>query len=122
EERLQFGREEQPAAFELREEQRLLAESVAGQEQSTRVVIPDGEGKHAVQVSDASLAPLEVGREQHLGIARRAKCVAAGFELFAQLPVVVDFAVEDQGGAAVRVHERLVGGGAGVENGKPSVG
>ena len=45
---------------------------------------------------------------EHLGVAVRAKPVAGALELAAQLLVVVDLAVLDDGDRAVLVRERLV--------------
>ena len=43
----------------------------------------------------------------HLGVARREEAVALALQLGAQLPVVVDAAVEHDGAPDVRIHERL---------------
>ncbi len=61
------------------------------------LLIPDRKGEHAVDVPRQVRAPLAVAVEQHLGVAVvGAEAVAAAFEFFAQLAVVVDLAVENQ--------------------------
>ena len=76
--------------------ERLDAETVARAEQLLFGRIPDREGKHAVQVPGAVLAPLAVGLEDHLGVAAGHKGMTFLLQIGAQLSVVVDGAVEHQ--------------------------
>ncbi len=107
EQRGQF-RGEQQLAVVLVQEQRLLAETVARDQQAAGALIPEGEGEHALQRVHHRLAVLLVEVHQHLGVAAGRKAVAAAPQVFAQLRVVVDLAVEGGPDRAVLVAQRLV--------------
>ncbi len=90
-----------------RQVQRLDAQAVAGDEQALAVALPDGKGKHAVELGQQGFAPGVVALEQHFGVAAGIEGVAQGFKLGAQFREVVDRAVERQGQAQLRVDHRL---------------
>jgi hypothetical protein len=102
----QGGAEAQRAA-DLGEVQRLDAEAVAGEDEPAGPPLDEGEGEHAQEAVDAAVAPLGVGLRDDLRVARGEEAVAEALELRAQLVVVVDAAVEDDGAAGRRIDERL---------------
>jgi hypothetical protein len=113
--RLHVGREAQPLAA-LRQVQRLDAEAVTGQEQLPHALIPDREREHAVEAFHTALAPGVVRLQDDLAVAFREERVAQLDELGAQLPVVVDRAVEYQRQLQRCVDHRLVGAGREVDD------
>ena len=70
-----------------------------------RFAVPQREGKHAVELLDHFVAILFVKMRKHFGVGRAAKRVAALFEIAAQLAIVVDLAVENDGDALVFVED-----------------
>ena len=86
----------------------LHAHAVAQQHQAALALVPDGDGEHADEAVDRRHAPLLVGGEDHLGVARAAEAVAERLELGAHAGEVVDLAVEDHGERAVAGEHRLV--------------
>ena len=105
-ERREFAGEDQRAAgHEI--EQRLLPHAVAPEQHTAALAAVYGEGEHPFEHLDAFAAELLVEMDDHLCVAFRAEFVAAPEQLFAQLAVVVDFAVEDGDDAAVLVRDRL---------------
>ena len=60
--------------------QRLHADPIARQQQTSAAAVPEREGEHPAQVVDAVWAVLLVQVQDDLGVAARAKAVAAGFE------------------------------------------
>ncbi len=77
---LQLAAEEKPVFFEA-VEQRLLAKTVAGEKQLFPPVVPNRQGEHAAEVSDAVGTVLLVEVDDGLGVAVRAEAMAAGFEV-----------------------------------------
>ena len=69
--------------------------------------IIDRKGKHAVQPGDAVRPPLLPRRQNDLAIAVSMKLRAAAAQLFTQLAVIVDLAVEHQHRAAIGGGHRL---------------
>src|SRR6185437_4138525 len=108
EQRLDLGGEVERLAV-LAQEERLLAETVARDEELRLAGIPDRKGEHAAQALHAALAPLGVGVQQHLGVAVARECVALLLELGAQLAEIVDLAVEGEREAGLLVVHRLRG-------------
>ncbi|MCY1423672.1 hypothetical protein D9M71_393940 [compost metagenome] len=101
------GRGETQAFTVSRQVQRFDAEAVAGEEQALVVALPDGQGKHAVELGQQGRAPGVVALEQHLGVAVGPEAVAQGLQLLAQFGEVVDGAVEGQRQAQGVVDHRL---------------
>jgi hypothetical protein len=110
EQRAQFRAEDQPAARTLRVAERLLADAVARQQEPLLLLVPDGEGEHAAQRLDAALPHVLVEGEDGLGVGLRLELEASALQVLAQLPVVVDLAVEDDPVALVGVGDGLVAG------------
>ena len=81
-----------------------------------------GEGEHAEEVVDAPGAPLAVGLGDHLGVGVREEAVAQPGELLAQVAVVVDAAVEDDGQAQLGIDHGLGAGRREVDDGEPPMG
>jgi hypothetical protein len=73
----------------------------------------------AVEALDAVRAPLGVSFEDDFGIPLREKTMAFGGQLVAQLPVIVDAAVEDDGQAELRIDHRLLRCGSEIDNAQP---
>jgi hypothetical protein len=118
--RWQRAGEPQPAG-RLGQVQRLDAEAVAGQHQPAGVALVDRQGEHADEVVDEVLAPAVVGLRDDLGVGRGEEPVAVPAQLVAQLAVVVDAAVEDDGQPQLGVDHRLVPVGREVDDGQPAV-
>ncbi len=110
EQRGQF-RGEQQLAVVLVQEQRLLAEAVAREQQAPAALIPDGKGEHALQGVHHRLAVFLIQVNQHLGIGVRCELVPPPPEVLAQLRVVVDLAVERRPHRSVLVAQRLMAPG-----------
>ena len=87
-----------------------LARAVARQKQSLGLVIPQGDGEHAVQFAQAVRALLLVQVDDGFAVGMRLEMVTAFQQPLAQLAVVIDLAVENQGDVAGFVGERLVAG------------
>ena len=89
----------------------LDAELVASGDEPSLAGVPEREGEDAVQLAHAIGAVLLVGVHDDLAVGAGREAVAAGLELFAQLAVVVDLAVDDRRDRAVLGVERLVAAG-----------
>ena len=94
EQALQLAGEEQPARL-VAIDQRLFAQPIAAEDQPAAVGVPDGDGEHAVQMREALRPFVLVEVDDGLGVAVGAELVARAFQPLPQVPVVVDFAVED---------------------------
>ena len=101
--------------------QRLDTEAVTCHEQGLPTGVPDGEGKHAVQVLRAVLAPFRVGLEDDLAVTTGEKVITARGQLLAQLRIIVDGAVEHQHQPEFPVNQRLVGTLGQVDDGQSPV-
>ncbi|CRR58565.1 hypothetical protein PAERUG_P45_London_17_VIM_2_12_12_04692 [Pseudomonas aeruginosa] len=77
--------------------QRLDAQAVAHQQQVAVAAIEDGEGEHPGQVLATTLAPLQIGVQDHLGIAAGAELMSGPAQPLAQGIVVVHLAGVDEG-------------------------
>ncbi len=91
--------------------QRLLAETVAGGQQTPAVVVPDCDGEHPAQMLHAVVAILFVGMHDGFGIAVCAEAVTPARQFFAQLAMVVDLAVEDDQDALIFIEDWLASAG-----------
>src|SRR5690606_16566945 len=87
--------------------ERLDTEPVACNECPARRSLDDDEREHAVEALDAALAPLRIGLEDHLRIARRTESMAEVLELSPKRLEVVDAAVENDHEAELVVDHRL---------------
>src|ERR1035441_2568295 len=97
----------------------LLAEAVAGTEEFTGVLIPDGKGEHAAEAENACGAVLLVGVEDSFGIGASGVAVAGLFQGGAEGGVIEDFAVEDDKLRRVFIGHRLVAA-RDIDNGEAS--
>jgi len=86
----------------------LDAEAVAGQEQGVPVLVPEGEGKHAVEAFQAGFAPGVIGLQDDFRIPVGKEAVAHAAQFPAQFPVVIYGAVENQGQLQLRIVHGLV--------------
>ena len=77
--------------------ERLLAGAVTREEERASPRVVERDREHAVQSLEDALAPLLVAAQDHLGVGRRPEGAAARLQFIAQLDVVVDLAVEDEG-------------------------
>ncbi|KPZ06452.1 hypothetical protein ALO94_200981 [Pseudomonas syringae pv. spinaceae] len=102
----QRGREAQ-ALVGFRQVQRLYTEAVTGNEQLLAVALPDGKGKHAIELGQHLCAPRVVALEQYLGVATGMELIAKAFQLGTQFGKVVDRTVEGHRQAKVAVDHRL---------------
>jgi hypothetical protein len=105
----QAGGEAQPAVAAL-VVQRLDAQAITHQVRTSRLLLPQAEGEHAVEPMHAVGSPCVPGLEDDLGVAVRKKMITERLQFRAQLGVVVDAAVEDDGQSELRIMHGLVGG------------
>src|SRR5499433_1518322 len=87
----------------VRVEKRFLAHAVAGQEKRFVALVPDCEREHSAQVLWAFRAVLVVSVNYRFGVAVSVKSVTERFQLFAELTIVVNLAVEYDRGRAVGI-------------------
>ncbi len=120
EERLELGSEEDLAVLELRVVERFDPEPVPREKALAAVPVPERVGEHPIEALDRGLSPLLPGVDHHLGVAMGAKHVAPRAQLVDQAPIVVDFAVVDEGDGTVLVIERLASTGD-VDDRQPPV-
>ena len=114
--RARLGCERDAAGIE-REIQRLFTEAIPRKEHAPRREVHDPERKHSSQPVDEPLAPLLVAVEQHFAVGMIGhEAMAVTGELAPKLPMVVDFAVEDEPAAAVLVRHRLGSGAREVDD------
>ena len=97
---LQLGAEVEVVAA-MCDVERLDADAVPGQNQPPVGVGPDGDGEHAAQPLEARGVPFQECVENGFSVAMGMKAMSGFFELGADLKMVVDLAVEDDGGVAV---------------------
>ena len=100
-------RAEADACGDRRVVERLHADAIARQHDSTAAAVEHGDPEHAAQRLDERVAALFVEVDDHLGVAGALEPVTAGEELGAQLAMVVDLAVRDHRDGAVLVLHRL---------------
>jgi hypothetical protein len=103
-------------------------QGIAGQDQLLVVLIPEGEGKDAIQLAQqggeglTAVAVVEVKPQQHLGIGVPPPGLGLeAIELAPKLLKVVDFAVKDQHHPAIVAGHGLVAQGGEVEDGQAGV-
>src|SRR5271165_4946927 len=88
--------------------ERLDSHAIARQNQPPVPLRPNREGEHAAKFGEAAEVPFEEGLQHGLGVARSRKFFSAGSQLFPQLCVIEDFAVENNDGVAVGAAKRLI--------------
>src|SRR6185503_19238898 len=91
-ERRQLTRERRPAGI-IEIQERLLAESIARQQQLALRAIGNRKRKHAEQLRQQLGAPLPIAIDQDFGVRLGLERMAERGELLAQLDVVVNLAV-----------------------------
>src|SRR5262249_9527191 len=104
--RLRLGGEEQSSG-RAGVVQRLLAHPVAGEHQTLRGCVPQGEPEHALELVDELEPVLLVEMRDHLGVAAGPETMARAREALAQRAVVVDLPVADDQHVAALVRARL---------------
>jgi len=92
----------------IRVVQRLDTEVIPHQHQALEIVIPDGQGEHAVQPVDDVDAPLPVAVHDHLDVGAGRERVTETDQLGLEFPVVVDLSVAEDPDGTVLGAERLV--------------
>ena len=94
------------------------AQAITGDEELLRVLVQHREGEHAFQARQAGRAPMQVGRQEHLGIRVGAEGIRnrGALQLGTQRTVVVDLAVEGDHVAAIGRAEGLVSAGTEVDD------
>src|SRR5262249_28189810 len=98
------GEQQFPAVVAV--DEGLDAEAIAGCEATLSLLVPEEKGEHAVQTRQALLAPGGPRSKDYLGVAGSAERPGR-LQLLAQLGVVVDFTVVDEGIAPVRAAHGL---------------
>ncbi len=86
---------------------RLVAQMVAGPEQSVPPLVVYDEREHPVEMVHAIFAPGGVGVEDGLGVRSRVGARSRPGQLFAELPAVVELTVEDPAQAMLPASRRL---------------
>ena len=114
-------RSKRDSAFREEVVERLDAEAVARHEERALFPIPKAEREHPAKVRETVLAPVSVGRRNHLRVAVGLKLVSRRAQLRAQLAVVVNLAVENDLVAVAAVGQWLVAARREIENTQPPV-
>jgi hypothetical protein len=107
EQRGELGGEPEPVAVQ-RVEERLLAEAVAGEQETPALLVQDREGEHPVERVHQVRAKVLVQMDQDLGVAAAGEPVTAAAQALLEDGVVVDLAVEDRPDRGVLVRHRLM--------------
>jgi len=100
--------------------QRADAQPVAGQEQFTPAFIPDGDGELSVEMPETVGAKVLVEVNDNLGIRRGAEAMSPRLQLWPELDVVENLAVEDDPQRLILVGYGLRAGGE-VNDAQPRV-
>lgn len=87
---------------------RLDAQTVPAEGKSPGIPFVDGEGKHAVKALRGLRAPGMPGLQHDFGVAIGEEAIALLLQLAAEVPVVVDAAVEGERQAEFRIYHRLL--------------
>jgi hypothetical protein len=103
-------RAEQEIFAAPRDVKRLDAHAVARKHQALFRRGPDGDREHAAKPGKAGGVPFEKAVQHGFGVGAGVEAVAARFEFRAHFQMVVNFAVEDDDGIAIRGENRLVAG------------
>src|SRR5262249_2234622 len=105
-ESLDLRAEDQPSPIPSIE-QRLDSESIPGEKQALRPLVPEGKGEHPIERTNTGLASIFIEMDDRLGVALRRKSVSSRLELGSKLAVVVDLAIENYPDRVVLIRERL---------------
>src|SRR5256885_144853 len=108
-ERLGLGGKKK-AAGQIRVVKGFFAEAIPGKKQATLLLIPESEGKHALDAIQAIGSLLGVGVHQHLDISPCREDVATRTEGVTQSVGVVDLAIGNEVESTVLAGERLLAG------------
>jgi hypothetical protein len=119
-ERAELRREHEPVGS-VAVEERLLAKAVTCEQQGLPSPVPHREREHPAQQLRDALAHLLVEVRDDLGVAAAAEAVPLGLQVLAQLRVVVDLAVDDDGDLAVLVRHRLAARLGQIDDREPAV-
>ncbi|KAK4045051.1 hypothetical protein OUZ56_032459 [Daphnia magna] len=101
-----------------RVKERLLPGAIAAQQRASLRSVKDAEGEHTIEPVNDRIAKCPIPFENHLTIATPAKLVPACAELFADLVMIVDLAIEYENRRPIRRHHWLMTGGRQIENRK----
>ena len=110
EDRLDLRTEDQPPMIVVVIE-RLLTDPVAREEQAVARLVPDGNGKHAIEAFQAIRPPFFIGMQDDFGVAVRAEHMAFRLQLRTQIEEVVNLAVKDNAAGLILVPNRLLPAG-----------
>jgi len=88
--------------------ERLDAHAVAGQQQATLGLNPDGDGKHATKALEAGWPPMQESVENNLSVAVGLEGDAERLQLSAECAMVIDFSVEGDDRVAIRAEHGLI--------------
>ena len=102
---------ERELAVRLAVVERLDPVAVAREHEPPTLGVPESDGEHPPEPVREALAVLLVEVDEHLRVSVRREPVPCALEVVAQLAVVVDLAVLDDGDPPVLVRDRLVAGG-----------
>src|SRR6185312_4757247 len=115
-------RGEQQKAMALKIIKRLFAQTVAGNEQPLRGVVPDGEGKHAAEEIQAFLAENSIGLEHNFRITVAAELDSTLLQEGANFGKVKNLTVVDDPVLRAWVRHGLVASRRKIKDGKAAVG
>jgi len=115
-------RGEEQKAVTLEIIKRLFAQTVAGDKQPLRGVVPDGEGKHAAEEIQAFLAENSIGLEHNFRITVAAELDSTLLQEGANFGKVKNLTVVNDPVLRSRVGHGLVAGRRKIKDGKAAVG
>ena len=81
---------------------------VASDEKSLLFLVPDREGKNAIEMVQAVDSPFFISMQNDLCIRTGLEYMAVFFEFFTQFDKIIDLAIEDNRHAVIFVCDRLV--------------
>jgi hypothetical protein len=84
-------------------------------------IVPNGKGPHTVEMVQACLTPLPIGRQNHLSIGTAQESMPESAQLFPQFEVVVQLAVVDNPAGFICAGHWLVASGRKIQDGQSPV-
>ena len=99
--------------------QRLFAYSIACEEQGFLLAVPQGEGKHAVELIQAFRAAFFVQVDDHFAVRMGFETMTLIFKLLSELSVIVNLAVKREPHGLVFVGHRLLSCRGEIDNAEP---